>query len=91
VAIHVVEKNTLTNSVTGEAVDFPGVLNLTFLLNGTTRVTGTPIHVTVPGEGNFVFDAGILITDQDGNTIFEGGPHPFGPTPDPTIFCSLLG
>lgn len=91
VAIHVVEQNTLTNSVTGEFVQYPGILNLSIdLASGVTRVTGTPIHITRPHEGNFLFDAGIVIQDQDGNTIFEGGPHAFGANGDPSVFCSLL-
>jgi len=92
VSIHVVEDNTLTNSATGKYVQYPGVLNITVdVPTGVSRVMGTPIHITVPGEGNFIFDAGILIVDEAGNTLFEGGPHPFGSNPDASIFCSLLG
>jgi len=91
VAIHVVEQNTLTNSVTGKYAQYPGILNLTIdLASGITRVTGTPIHVTQPHLGNFLFDAGILLLDQDGNTIFQGGPHAFGPNGDPSVLCALL-
>ena len=93
VSIHVVEDNTLTNSTTNKYVRYPGVLNITIdVPSGVTRVTGTPIHITVPGEGNFVFDAGIVIFDQAGNMIFQGGPHPFleAGAADPHFFCSLL-
>jgi hypothetical protein len=91
VAIHVVEQNTLTNSATGTYVQYPGILNLTIdLASGVTRATGTPIHITQPHEGNVLFDAGIVVVDQDGNTIFQGGPHAFGPNGDPSVFCALL-
>lgn len=40
-----------------------------------TRVTGTDTNIQVPGGGNVLVNAGIIIFDANG-IIFEGGPHP---------------
>jgi hypothetical protein len=41
-----------------------------------TRVTGTDTNIQVPGGGNVVVNAGIIIVDANGIITFEGGPHP---------------
>ncbi len=67
------------------------ILNLAFdLTDGTTTATGAPFVLTLRFEGIVVQDNGLLITDAQGNFIFEAGPHDFGPNGDFSVICPLL-
>lgn len=89
--LHITEHNEVFNSLTGTALDFPGILNIAIdLKDGTMAVSGAPITVTVQYTGIVIQDTGLLILDSEGNMIFEAGSHDFGPSGDPSVFCSLL-
>ena len=78
VQVHVTYDGTLTNSVTGFTLRDPSHLTLMEnLQEGKTTQAGMAFAVTVPGEGLALLDAGKLVFDQEGNVIFEGGPHDF--------------
>ena len=57
--------------------------------NGVSRFTGAVFNIQAPGVGNLLMDVGIIIFDDEGNVIHQGGPHPafFG---DFQGFCDYL-
>jgi hypothetical protein len=65
------------NSVTGEG--FPetnSTNNLVDLQTGNEITSeGLSYHVTVPGEGVVLLQAGRLVFDEAGEVVFEAGPH----------------
>lgn len=72
---------TVSNSVTGKSLPFTGVWRVTrYYADGqlTGRVTqaGRTYLITVPGLGEIFHQTGYGI-QQDGQTIFEAGPHDF--------------
>jgi hypothetical protein len=72
---------TVSNSVTGTSLPITGVWRVTrYYADGqlTGRVTqsGRTYVITVPGLGVIFHDTGYGI-QQDGQTIFEAGPHDF--------------
>jgi hypothetical protein len=74
-------EGAVSNSVTGESVPFTGVWRVTrYYADGqlTGRVTqaGRTYLITVPGLGVIFHDTGYGI-QQDGQTVFEAGPHDF--------------
>jgi hypothetical protein len=46
------------------------------LVAGTETDIGIIIHVSVPGGGTLYLDRGLLVSDSNGNVVFEAGPHP---------------
>jgi hypothetical protein len=77
------------NSKTGEG--FAETSTLVFFRTlESYAVVGVGIHVTVPGEGVVLLDAGRLIVDEDG-IVFEAGQHQIlGGNPDTEKFCAAL-
>ena len=72
---------TVSNSVTGESVPFTGVWRVTRYyaagqLTGRVTQAGRTYLITVPGLGEIFHQTGYGI-QQDGQTIFEAGPHDF--------------
>ena len=72
---------TVSNSVTGASVPSTGVWRVTrYYADGelTGRVTqsGRTYVITVPGQGAIFHQTGFGL-QQDGQTIFEAGPHDF--------------
>lgn len=52
---------------------------------------GLEYHLTIPGVGLVLLDAGRLVYDAEGNLIFEGGHHPiFAGDSDTDKFCEAL-
>ena len=43
---------------------------------GTESYRGAVFNIQAPGVGKLLMDVGILIVDEEGNVIFQGGPHP---------------
>jgi hypothetical protein len=83
VSLHGKARGTLTNSVTGYTVqDAPTIAYFSFdLEHGTSTHVGVDYHITVPGEGVVVLQAGrIVFSDTSPEPIFIGGPH-LGPPP----------
>lgn len=75
------QQSTFTNSVTGKSVPTSGIWHVTRYytdgeLNGSVTQTGRTYTVTVPGRGVIFIQAGRGI-QQDGQTVFEAGPHDF--------------
>ena len=84
-------RGTLTNSVTGFTVkDAPSIRNGFFDLV-TDRVTnvGVDFHITVPGSGVVVLQAGRIVFDGAGPPIFIAGPH-FPPPVQMAMICAAL-
>lgn len=78
VQVHVNFEGILTNTATGLTLRDPGHFTIVFdLQEGTTTQVGLIFGITVPGEGIAVLDAGKIVFDEEGNVIFEGGPHQF--------------
>jgi hypothetical protein len=65
------------NSVTGEGfVETNSGNNLVDLPSGNEITSvGLSYHVTVPGEGVVLLQAGRLVFDEAGEVVFEAGPH----------------
>jgi hypothetical protein len=80
------------NSVTGEGfAETDTVLDVIDLQSGTESLSGLAFHVTVPGEGVVLLDAGRLVADAEGNLVFEAGHHQiFGSNPDTEKLCAAL-
>src|SRR5919204_6618217 len=61
----------LYNSVSGKSLPDSGSLNFeTDLLTGVTRTSGVARHDTAPHFGLILLDAGRIVTDAVGNTVF---------------------
>lgn len=66
----------VTNPESGESVRSPA--HTTFfedLVAGTNAQVGLVFHATVPGVGVVFHDVGRIVSDAEGNLIFEAGPH----------------
>lgn len=59
------------------------------LAEGVFTYRGAVFNIQAPGVGNLLMDVGRLIFTEEGEVIFQGGPHPafFG---DVEGFCSYL-
>jgi hypothetical protein len=69
-------RGTLTNSVSGASLPNRASFTVfTNLVTGVTTVTGAPFHLTAPGRGIVVQDAGRITFDAEGNVVFEAGRH----------------
>jgi hypothetical protein len=51
-------------------------LSIFNLVTGTVTDIGILIHVSLPGGGTLYLDRGLLMSDSNGNLVFEAGPHP---------------
>ena len=85
----------VTNPETGESVRSPA--HTTFsedLVAGTDTQVGLVFHATVPGVGVVFHDVGRIVSDAEGNLIFEAGPHDVlhteGDHAVRTNFCAAL-
>jgi len=59
--------------------------------NGIFRQRGASVHITVPGGGVVLLDAGLLVTTYpDGNVLVEHGQHPFELSGDVGDLCAAL-
>ena len=45
-------------------------------VNGVFRYAGAVFNIQAPGVGKVLMDVGIIIFDENGNVIHQGGPHP---------------
>lgn len=60
-------------------------------LSDEVTVAGLFFHLTLPGEGSVVLDAGRFILDlTTGELTFEAGPKPFAPG-NWAVLCPVLG
>ena len=58
---------------------------------GQLEAHGLIYHLTLPGVGVVILDAGTLIFNADGEVVFESGKHQiFGSNPDTEKFCEAL-
>jgi hypothetical protein len=65
------------NSVTGEGfAETETGTDVFDVQTGEETSHGLSYHVTVPGEGAVLVQAGTVVYDEDGNVVFEAGPHP---------------
>ena len=66
---------------------------ITTQADGTVSIAGLAIFdvVTVPGQGLLIKDVGRLVTDANGNIIFEAGTHPIITGGDVQGLCTALG
>jgi hypothetical protein len=67
---------TDTNSLTGKTVRMTQTwVNTYDLVAGTRTVVGKALLMTDPGKGVVILDAGRVVFDRPGHTVFEAGPH----------------
>lgn len=80
-----------TNDVTGESLPVNGVRIITLnFVAGTFTETGVLRHVTVPGSGLVLQEAGRIVTGlEDEEGLFEAGPHQLFHG-DLSAFCAAL-
>jgi hypothetical protein len=45
-------------------------------VNGEFRYAGAVYNIQAPGVGKVLMDVGILVFDENGNVVHQGGPHP---------------
>ena len=76
IKFHLPFHGTLTNEATGESVSADQVLQLTVdLEEGAESDVGLRFRVVFPELGVVLLDAGKVVFDEDGNVVFEAGPH----------------
>jgi hypothetical protein len=75
--VHLTFHDFFYNSVTGEGFAETNTGNNVVDLPSGAEVTsmGLSYHVTVPGEGLVLLQAGRLEFDEAGNVVFVAGPH----------------
>jgi hypothetical protein len=80
------------NSMTGEGFAETDTVNyVRDFKSGTESLSGLFYHVTVPGEGVVLLDAGTLVADAEGNLVLEAGHHQIlGSNPDTEKLCAAL-
>jgi hypothetical protein len=72
-------------ATTANTIDFVDVQS------GQLDAMGLEYHLTVPGVGVVILDAGKLIETADGEVVFESGKHQIlGSNPDTEKFCAVL-
>src|SRR5215210_7111975 len=72
-------------ATTANTIDFVDVQS------GQLDAMGLEYHLTVPGVGVVILDAGKLIETADGEVVFESGKHQIlGSNPDTEKFCAAL-
>jgi len=76
--VHLAFQDRFYNSVTGKEIKGSATVNVELDLPSEREISsaGRHYHVTLPGEGAVLLDAGKLRLDEEGNTVFEGGHHP---------------
>lgn len=77
IIFHLHLDTTLTNLDTGAMLlEQDRWAEIEDLEEGSFTVVGLPFRIRTP-DGRFVIrDAGKVVFDEEGNIIFEGGPHP---------------
>jgi hypothetical protein len=74
--VHILFHDFFYSSETGEG--FAETNSVSVVLDasgGEVTASGLSYHVTVPGEGLVLLDAGRLKFDESGEVVFEAGPH----------------
>ena len=67
---------TDTNSLTGKTLRMTQTwVNTYDLVAGTRTVVGKALLMTDPGNGVVILDAGRVVFDAPGHTVFEAGPQ----------------
>jgi hypothetical protein len=86
----VISTNLETNTSNTSIAAGPSIL--TTEADGTITIAGLAIFdvVTVPGQGLLIKDVGRLVTDANGNVIFEAGTHPIITGGDVQGLCTAL-
>jgi hypothetical protein len=86
---------TFTNLATGTSYTSrsAGPSIITIQTDGAVSIAGLAIFdvVTVPGQGLLIKDVGRLVTDENGNVIFEAGTHPTVTGGNVQGLCTALG
>jgi hypothetical protein len=81
------------NSETGKEYTATTATTIDFvdLETGQVEAHGLIYHLTVPGAGVVLLDAGTLIRTAEGELVFESGQHQIvGSEPDTEKFCEAL-
>jgi hypothetical protein len=90
IVFHNVYTSTLTNLVTGFAIQDNGDWkDIDHFGQPNVTTVGTNFRITIPGHGMVGQDTGIItVNNNTGEVLFEGGPHEnFA---DPQLICTLL-
>jgi hypothetical protein len=90
IVFHNVYTSTLTNLVTGFAIQDNGDWkDIDHFGQPNVTTVGTNFRITIPGHGMVGQDTGIITVDNNtGEVLFEGGPHEN--FQDPELVCTLL-
>jgi hypothetical protein len=73
--LHAIDVGTATNPVNGNTLTGHEVIYITSdLVAGIQAQVGVPFHFNVTG-GSAIVDAGRLVLDRQGETLFESGNH----------------
>lgn len=87
--VHASRDQTLTNSVSGKAIDLRGsVLVVVDLQTGWETWLGQVIMSNDRGVGSVIQDTGKIVFDSDGNPDFIAGPH--DAITNPEVVCAAL-
>jgi hypothetical protein len=89
--VHFTFHDFFYNSKTGEGFAETNTVNVVFdLQSSATEGSGLSYHVTVPGEGVVLLDAGRLETDEAGEIVFAAGPKQVHLGEDTDKLCEAL-
>jgi hypothetical protein len=88
--VYVQIRDFFYNSKTGEGFAETNTISTVIdLQSGAEETVGLPYHVTVPGEGVVLLDAGKVIFNAEGEVVFEAGLHQVL-SGDTEKFCDAL-
>jgi hypothetical protein len=74
--VHEQVQDFFYNSKTGEGFAETNTVNVVLDLQSPAgKEAGLTYHVTVPGEGVVLLEAGRLVVDEAGNLVLEAAPH----------------
>ena len=93
IRFHFTAVDRFYNSDTGKEYTATTANTIDFvdLQSGQLDAMGLEYHLTVPGVGVVILDAGKLIFDAQGNVVFESGQHQIlGSETDTDKFCQVL-
>jgi len=93
IRFHISAVDRFYNSDTGKEYTATTANTIDFvdLQSGQLDAMGLEYHLTVPGVGVVILDAGKLIFDAQGNVVFESGQHQIlGSETDTDKFCQVL-